>query len=98
MIKNCTDKTTMTFGTGDIGFNGGVYYMENGGSVGIIIFYNQEAREIGSEADIKAGTSVYFKDFPVTMEFHNAKSIDVVVESLLAVKKEMEDSNALFKD
>lgn len=97
MIKNCTGKTTMVFGTGDIGFNGGAY-MKNGSSVGIIIFYNQEAREIGSPADFKAGTPVNFEDFPVVMEFHKAESIDVVIESLLTAKKEMEDSNALFKD
>lgn len=97
MITNFNNKVRMVFGTGDIGFNAGTY-MENGKDVGLIIFYNQEAREIGAVADIKAGTPVNFEDFPVIMEFHRIESIDTLIEQLVVARNEMEvKKSAIFK-
>lgn len=88
MIKNLEDRTEMVFGKGDIGFNSGVY-LENDVMVGVLIFYNQEAREIGEVADIKAGTTVNFEDFPVIIKFNKVKSIDILIDALEEAKKSM---------
>ena len=89
MIKNLGHQTKMEFGTGDIGFNAGAI-KEDDNKTGIIIFYNQEAREIGATGDIKAGQEVDINDFPVIMKFYRKESIDVVIKALLEAKKEME--------
>lgn len=88
MIKNLKHQTKMEFGTGDIGFNAGAIKEEDE-RVGIVIFYNQEAREIGDTGDIKAGEEVDINDFPVVMKFYRKGSIDVVVEALLEAKRDM---------
>lgn len=88
MIKVLGHQTKMEFGTGDIGFNAGAI-KEEGDKVGMIIFYNQECREIGAIGDIKAGTPVNLNDFPVVMKFYKKDSIDVLIEALLETKKEM---------
>ena len=89
MIKKLEHQTKIEFGTGDIGINAGAIN-ENGNKVGIIIFYNQEARNIGDTGDIKAGTEVDINSFPVVMKFHRKESIDVVIKALLEAKKEMD--------
>lgn len=89
MIKKLEYQTKMEFGTGDIGFNAGAI-KEDDDKVGIVIFYNQDPRKIGTTGDIKAGTEVNINDFPVIMKFHRKESIDAVIEVLLEAKKEME--------
>ena len=89
MIKNLEHQVKMEFGTGDIGFNAGTI-KEDDDKVGVIIFYNQEPRNIGDTGDIKAGEDVNINDFPVIMKFYKKESIDVVVETLLEAKKEMD--------
>ena len=89
MIKKSEKQVEIQFGTGDIGFNSGAI-AESDNKVGIIIFYNQEPREIGSVGDIKAGTEVDINDFPVVMKFYRRESIDVLIKALLEVKKEMD--------
>ena len=89
MIKNLEHQVKMEFGTGDIGFNAGAI-KEDDDKVGIIIFYNQEPRNIGDTGDIKAGTEVDINSFPVVMKFHRKESIDVVIKALLEAKKEMD--------
>ena len=89
MIKQLQHQAKMEFGTGDIGFNAGAI-KEDDNKVGIIIFYNQESRNIGDIGDIKAGTEVDINDFPVVMKFYRKESIDVVIEALLEAKKEMD--------
>lgn len=89
MIKKLEHQTKMEFGTGDIGFNAGVLKEEDD-KVGVIIFYNQEPRNIGDTGDIKAGTEVDINSFPVIMKFYRKESIDVIIEALLEAKKEME--------
>lgn len=88
MIKNLEHQVKMEFGTGDIGFNAGTI-KEDDDKVGVIIFYNQEPRNIGDTGDIKAGEEVDINDFPVIMKFYKKESIDVVVKALLEAKKEM---------
>ena len=88
MIKKLEHQTKMEFGAGDIGFNAGSIKEEDE-KVGIVIFYNQEPRNIGDTGDIKAGTEVDINDFPVIMKFYRKESIDVVVKALLEAKKEM---------
>ena len=88
MIKQLEHQTKMEFGIGDIGFNAGSI-KEDDAKVGVIIFYNQEARNIGDTGDIKAGEEVDINDFPVIMKFYKKESIDVVVKALLEAKKEM---------
>ena len=88
MIKELEHQVKMEFGTGDIGFNAGAI-KEDDNKVGIIIFYNQELRNIGDTGDIKAGEEVDINDFPVIMKFYKKESIDVVVKALLEAKKEM---------
>lgn len=92
MIKGFGDKlgnrTEMIFGTGDIGFNSGMY-MEKDRHIGIVTFYNQEPRKIGSAGDIKAGTMVNINDFSVAMKFHKVESIDALIKSLNEVKSIM---------
>ncbi|HZJ98791.1 MAG TPA: hypothetical protein VFC79_02225, partial [Tissierellaceae bacterium] len=61
MIKNLEKQVKMEFGTGDIGFNAGVVKEEDS-KVGIVIFYNQEARKIGDVGDIKVGEEVDIND------------------------------------
>ena len=89
MIKKLEHQTKMEFGTGDIGFNAGVLKEEDD-KVGVIIFYNQEPRNIGDQGDIKVGEEVDINDFPVIMKFYKKESIDAVVKALLEVKKEMD--------
>lgn len=89
MIKEIGSRTKMEFGTGDIGFNAGAINEEDN-KVGIIIFYNQEGREIGAVGDIKAGTPVDINDFPVVMKFHRKESIDELIKALLEAKKDMD--------
>lgn len=89
MIKQLQHQAKMEFGTGDIGFNAGAI-KEDDNKVGIIIFYNQESRNIGDIGDIKAGTEVDINDFPVVMKFYRKESIDVVIKALLEAKKEMD--------
>lgn len=89
MIKRLKHQTKMEFGTGDIGFNAGAI-KEDDDKVGIVIFYNQETRNIGDVGDIKAGTEVDINDFPVIMKFYRTESIDVIIKALLEAKKEME--------
>ena len=89
MIKSLEHQVKMEFGTGDIGFNAGAI-KEDDNKVGIVIFYNQEARNIGETGDIKAGTEVDINDFPVVMKFYRKESIDVVIKALLEAKKEMD--------
>ena len=88
MIKNLEHQVKMEFGTGDIGFNAGAI-KEDDGKIGIVIFYNQEARKIGDAGDIKAGTEVDINSFPVVMKFYRKESIDVVVKALLEAKRDM---------
>lgn len=89
MIKELEHQVKMEFGTGDIGFNAGAI-KEDDNKVGIIIFYNQEARKIGDMGDIKPGTEVDINDFPVIMKFYRKESIDVVIKALLVAKEEMD--------
>ena len=87
MIKQLQHQVKMEFGTGDIGINPGAI-KEDDNKVGIIIFYNQEPRNIGDTGDIKAGTEVDINDFPVVMKFYRKESIDEVIKTLLEAKKE----------
>lgn len=89
MIKRLKHQTKMEFGTGDVGFNAGAIKEEDE-KVGIVIFYNQEARKIGDLGDIKAGEKVDINDFPVIMKFYRKESIDVVIEALLEAKRSMD--------
>jgi hypothetical protein len=89
MIKQLEHQTKMEFGTGDIGFNAGAI-KEEGEKVGIVIFYNQKAREIGDLGDVKAGEGVDINDFPVIMKFYRKESIDAVIEALLEAKRNMD--------
>ena len=89
MIKTLEHQYKMEFGTGDIGFNAGAI-KEDDENVGIVIFYNQEARKIGDLGDVKAGEEVDTNDFPVVMKFYRKESIDAVIEALLAAKRDME--------
>lgn len=88
MIKKLEHQTKMEFGTGDIGFNAGAIKEENE-KVGIVIFYNQEARVIGSTGDVKAGEEVDINDFPVVLKFYKKESIDVMIKALLEAKRDM---------
>ena len=88
MIKKLEHQTKMEFGTGDIGFNAGAIKEEDE-KVGIVIFYNQEARVIGSTGDVKAGEEVDINDFPVVLKFYKKESIDVVIKALLEAKRDM---------
>lgn len=88
MIKTFENRTEMLFGAGDIGFNSGVY-IENDELVGVLIFYNQEAREIGEPGDIKVGVSVNLEDFPVMIKFTKKESIDVLIKALEEAKESM---------
>lgn len=89
MIKNVDGKTEMIFGTGDIGFNPGVYE-EGDKNIGVMIFYNQEPREIGfGNGDVKAGVTVDIRDFPVVLKFNKTDSIDVLIGALQEIKSIM---------
>ena len=89
MIKKLEHQTKMEFGAGDIGFNAGAIKEEDE-KVGIVIFYNQEARVIGSTGDVKAGEEVDINDFPVVLKFYKKESIDVVIKALLEAKRDMD--------
>lgn len=88
MISIDEKQTELMFGTGDIGFNAGAI-QEGEERVGIVIFYNQEPREIGALGDIKAGTEVRIKDFPVVMLFKKKESVDELIKALEEVKIKM---------
>ena len=89
MIKKLEHQVKMEFGTGNIGFNAGAI-KEDDDKVGVIIFYNQEPRNIGDTGDIKAGEEVDINDFPVIMKFYKKESIDEIIEALLKAKEEMD--------
>lgn len=88
MIKSIGDGFEMVFGTGDIGFNSGEY-VESDEKVGVIIFYNQEPRPIGSPGDISTGKSLTPTTVPVVMKFHKVESIDVLIKALTEAKNMM---------
>ena len=88
MIKSIDDGIEMVFGTGDIGFNSGGY-VESDEKVGVVMFYNQEPRPIGSPGDISPGSVVGVNAFPVVMKFHKTESIDVLIGALLGAKNMM---------
>ncbi len=88
MIKQEHNHVILEFGTGDIGLNAGSITKDNE-VVGIIVFYNQEPREIGLPGDIKAGTEVDLNSFPVLMEFSKKESVDVIIKALQEVKQSM---------
>ncbi len=88
MIKQEHNHVILEFGTGDIGLNAGSITKDNE-NIGIIVFYNQEPREIGSPGDIKAGTEVDLNSFPVLMEFSKKESVDVIIKALQEVKQSM---------
>ena len=89
MIVTKDNKVSMNFGSGDIGFNSGVMNVDNDSQIGIIVFYNQQPREIGSLGDIPAGVTVDLDDFPVMMSFTKSKSIDVLIDALLEIKQNL---------
>lgn len=83
-------ETEMVFGTGDIGFNPGLYISDEGPKLASIIFYNQTPREIGfGNGDVPAGEMVNIEDFPVKMIFHKVESIDVLINALEEAKELM---------
>ena len=85
MIKVYEDgQVVITFGTGDIGINGGD---RNQSKVGIVILNNQEPREIGTKGDIEIGEEVNHADCNVVIEFLKVESIDVVIRALGSAKK-----------
>jgi len=83
------EQVDLKFGTGDIGFNSGSY-IKDGKTIGLVGFYNQKAREIGDEGDIKVGQECSRNDFPILMTFSKKESIDVVIQSLLDAKEQMD--------
>lgn len=89
MIKTYVNQIELEFGTGDIGFNSG-NCIENGKRIGIVGFYNQEARKIGECGDIKVGQERSTEDFPILMTFYKKESIDVLINALLDAKKQMD--------
>lgn len=96
MIKVFGDRTEMIFGSGDIGLNSVVEIYSNDNKIGIIIFYNQEPRTIGSPGDINADTKINIDDFPVVMKFDKIESVDTLIEVLTVVKNDM-SKNILIK-
>lgn len=93
MIKNADGRTELIFGTGDIGMNPGIYE-EDGKTIGVMVAYNQDPREIGhNNADVKAGTTMIIDEYPVVLKFHKVESIDVVIHSLNEIKELMEQTN-----
>ena len=89
MIINYELQTELEFGKGDIGFNSGSYFNENGDKVGLVGFYNQTEREIGLDGDIKVGQECSTGDFPILMTFTKTESIDVVINALIDAKNQM---------
>jgi len=88
MIKRENKSVKLEFGTGDICVAGG-YIEQEKGRIGVVIFVNQEPREIGSPGIIKAG-EVNLDDCPVVMTFSKKESIDVVIRKLEEAKSFME--------
>jgi len=88
MIKKENESVKLEFGTGDICAAGG-YIEQEGYKIGVVIFANQEPREIGSPGVIKAGEA-NLDDYPVVMTFSKKESIDVVIRKLEEAKSFME--------
>lgn len=96
MIKIDNEKAIMEFGKGDIGIN--TYIRTDIDEKGII-FYNQEPRQIGEMADIKANTMVEnINDYPVKMIFPKVESIDVVINMLEELKKLVYNNSGIPKE
>lgn len=89
MIKRENKSVKLEFGTGDICVAGGYIEQEKGYKIGVVIFANQEPREIGSPGIIKAG-EVNLDDYPIIMTFSKKESIDVVIRKLEEAKSFME--------
>ncbi|MGL4875160.1 MAG: hypothetical protein ACRC30_10985 [Clostridium sp.] len=84
MIRIDEEKAIMEFGEGDIGINTYVRLdIEEKG----IIFYNQEKRNVGEMADLRAGECTSnIDDYPVKMVFNKIESVDVVINMLKDLK------------
>lgn len=92
MIKRENKSVKLEFGTGDICVAGG-YTETKGQRIGLVIFINQEPREIGSPGIIKAGEvnlDDYQDDYHVIMTFSKKESIDAIIRKLEEVKSFME--------
>jgi len=88
MIKRENESVKLEFGTGDICVAGG-YIEQEGYKIGVVIFANQDPREIGSPGIVKAGEGS-LDDYPVVMTFSKKESIDVVIKKLEEAKSYME--------
>ena len=88
MIKKITENITtiVEFGHGDIRVCPGMQE-ENG----VLAFKDLETtpRPIGEK--ISRSGIVDITDFPVALRFTNTRSIDVLIEALETIKKEMEE-------
>lgn len=86
MIKLNNNITTIVeFGHGDIGI-----YPDMQDKNGVIGFKNQISREIGSRAAEKDEGEMDITDFPTVFKFTDVRSVDVLIDVLETVKKEME--------
>lgn len=84
MIKVSPGRMEASLGNGDICVIAG-----NIEDVGVVAFYPQEPRPIGSAGAIRADNPCDLDEFPLVMTFSNVESLDVVIEALQEVKELM---------
>ncbi|MNC15030.1 hypothetical protein D3C75_628300 [compost metagenome] len=91
---NDSKSVKLSFGSGDIGVTAHSINNEETHSVtGMVLFNNQNSREIGSVGGARAGQEFKETDFPVVMSFTDPYSIDVVMQQLKLARNLMMNNN-----
>jgi len=85
MIVRTLNQVSLNFGKGDIAINSGHIKKENDVNLGILGFFNQDPRTIGSKAKIRED----MEEYPVVLTFSKIESVDSVIRMLENMRKLM---------
>lgn len=86
-IVNIGESKQLEFGYGDIKVSPAL--LKTNEVVGVVCFFNQEPRQIGSHEEHSPNEEKSIEDTPVRMIFDKLESIDVVIWALEEAKKFM---------
>lgn len=87
-VGNHENVTILKFGSGDIDVVEG--HLKDSPHIAVLYFVNNNGdKEIGYEENLNEASSNEHEDLPVTMEFDNPESVDVVIAQLQKCKKRL---------
>lgn len=94
MIKKTNNGVVATFGTGDIGMNGGIDYKNY---KALFVLYQADKGEIGRAEPSKFNNTDEFYKEHIVLEFTKIESIDVVIKNLTELREELKDTKFKLK-